>query len=308
MAARGEVRRQTQPGAVIRSGFTFPYSKRGLVATIIGQSGAWHAIVLDIARRRHTVSIPDDIEPLLARLKADRQGAIDAHRAETMRAVQEQSIRIAQLNAERGFFIRFFNRAKINALRSQISALYASDAAYPAYLDQTIHRVEALSGSPELAGALAELEVIDRLQELPDTCAVFNDVRLQATRHIYFDGASLQSAQVDHLVLSPAGVFVIETKHWSRATAESGAHHDPFDQSARAGYLCYDLLHEAFGKTKVRSLIAYLGSLPSPPAGTKVKAIPVAELCGYITWFAKAELDPARVEQVRLFFERRVAT
>jgi hypothetical protein len=278
------------------------------VATVIGQSGAWHAIVLDIARRGHTVSTPEDIEPLLARLKADRQGTIDAHRAETMRAVQEQSIRIAQLNAERGFFVRFFNRAKINALRSQISALYASDAAYPTHLDRTIDRVEALPGSPEIAGALAELEVIDRLRELPDTYVVFNDVRLQATRHIYFDGASLQSAQVDHVVLSPAGVFVIETKHWSRATAASGAHHDPFDQSARAGYVCYDLLHEAFGKTKVRSLIAYLGALPSPPEGTKVKAIPVAELCGYIAWFRAAELDPARMEQLRAFFERRVAT
>jgi hypothetical protein len=283
---------------------------RGIVATVIGQSGAWHAIVIDIARWGHTVSTPKDIEPLLARLKADRQSAIESHRTETMRSVQERSARITQLSSEHGLFRRFFNGFKVNALRSEVKTLYAADARYPAQLDQTIRRIEALPGSPELAGAEAELAVIEHLRLLPDTFVVFNDVRLDATRHIYFDGAALQSAQLDHVALGPAGVFVIETKHWSQSFVDSGNYHDPFDQVARAGYLCYDLLHEVFGKTKVRSLIACVGSLPAPPQDTKVKVVRPAGLCTFITEYAygKQELTAEQIEQLRAFFERRVAT
>lgn len=279
----------------------------GTVATVIGQSGAWHAIVADIAARGHTIASPQDLEPLLAFLRTTRQGTIDTHRAYTMRSVAERSARIAQLKAEPGLIRRFLNGFKIASLRQQVEALYSTDARYPALLDRTIHRVEALPNSAELAGAVAELAIIDRLRSLPPSFAVFNDVRLRANRHIYFDGAALQSAQLDHVVVGPNGVFAIETKHWSRQFADSGDYHDPFDQTRRANYLCYDLLRAAFGKTSVHSLIVCLGSLPQPPDGTHVKVLRPTELCGYISGFRKAEFGPERLEQVRAFFAQRVA-
>ena len=280
------------------------------MATVIGQSGAWHAIVLGVGRCGHSISSPEEIEPLAARLKEERQGALDAHRAATMGLVQERSAQVVELNDTRGFLVRFLNRHKVRRLRYQIAALYADDKAFGTHLDWVIQRIAGLPGSAELAGAHAELEVSERLRLLPDSFVVFNDVHLRATRTIRYEGAYLQSAQLDHVVLGPTGVFVIETKCWSRATAESDSHHDPFDQSARAGYLCFDLLRQAFGTTRVRSVIAHLGSLPAAPRDTKVHAVRPENLRSFIAeyGYGREELSAGQIEQLCPFFERRVVT
>src|SRR5256886_4102459 len=187
---------------------------------------------------------------------------IDAHRTQTMRSVHERETRITALAAERGFFKRIFNWFRIRALKAEIATLYQADSHYSSALDQTIARVRSLLNSTELAGAEAELAVIDRLRMLPSSTVVFNDVQLQATRYIHFDGAALLSAQIDHVVLTPAGVFIIETKRWSDRFVESGDFYSPFDQVGRASYLCYDLLRESFGNTRVRSIIVCVSSLP----------------------------------------------
>ena len=280
------------------------------MAAVIGQSGAWHSIVAGVDSHGHTISSPADIEPLAARIREERPAALETHRAETMRSVQQLSNEIVQLNGSRGCLARFFNRHRVRGLRARIAAAYANDKAFARHLDWVIDRISALPSSPEMAGATAELDVIGRLELLPDSYFVFNDVRLKATRKIRFDGAYLHSAQVYHLVLVPTGVFTIETKCWSRATAESGSHHDPFDQSARAGYLCYDLLKQKFGTTRVHSVIAYLGSIPAAPKDTKVHAMRPENLRSFITdWgHGRPELSPEQIQQLRSFFDYRVGT
>src|SRR5437867_9895219 len=104
--------------------------------------------------------------------------------------------------------------------------------------------------------------------------------------------------------LTPAGVFVIETKRWSRKFVESGDYHDPFDQAQRAAYLCYDQLRRQFGKIRVRSIVACAGQLPSAPKNSHVKVLAVPELIGYILWFKQPELAPDRLLQVRRYLER----
>ncbi|TMH48095.1 MAG: NERD domain-containing protein [Betaproteobacteria bacterium] len=158
--------------------------------------------------------------------------------------------------------------------------------------------------SAELVGARAELDVIASLARLPDEYTVFSDIRLSAERYIHFNGAALRSAQIDHLVLTPAGVFVIETKRWSRKFVESGDYHDPFDQTQRAAYLCYDQLRRQFGKIRVRSIVACAGQLPFAPKNSHVKVLAVPELIGYILWFKQPELAPDRLLQVRPYLER----
>src|SRR5437879_6735203 len=116
---------------------------------------------------------------------------IDSHRAQTIRSVQERETRITTLAVERGFFKRIFNWFRIRALKAEIAALYKADSHYSSALDQTIALVRSLLNSTELAGAEAELAVIDHLRMLPSSAVVFNNVRLEATRHIRFDGAGL---------------------------------------------------------------------------------------------------------------------
>ncbi len=284
------------------------FTDRGIVARVFGESGAWSDIARGIALRGHPVSKPEDLVPLLERLKESRPQWIEAHRSTTMAAVQERAMRIAQLTAERGIIRSFFNRFRIRALRSEIASLYSRDESYPAFLDQTTARVQSLLDSAELAGAEAELAVIRLLLQLPDSFLVFNDVRLRATRHIYFDGAALQSAQLDHVVLSKGGVFVIETKHWSSRFVESGNFHDPYDQSRRAGYLCYDLLRQRFGKIPVQSVIVCAGSLPARPEGTYVDVVRPEALVDYIGRHRKEQFSDAMLAELSSFFEQCVAT
>ena len=276
------------------------------MATVIGESGAWQIIVADLALHGHPISKPRDLPLLLARLEETRPQMIDAHRAQTMRSVQERETRITTLAVERGFFKCIFNWFRSRALKAEIATLYKADSHYSAALDQTIARVRSLLNSTEFAGAEAELAVIDRLRMLPSSTVVFNDVQLQATRYIHFDGTALMSAQIDHVVLTPAGVFVIETKRWSHRFVESGDFHSPFDQVSRASYLCYDLLRESFGNTRVRSIIACAGRLPEAPRDSYVKVVRPESLNGYISGFRNAELAPKRFDELRNFFGHRV--
>lgn len=275
------------------------------MATVIGDSGAWQAIVMDLAQRGHSISEPRELSPLLLKLEGSRPQLIDARYAQTMLSVGERKHRITTLASERGFFRRLFNRFKIRTIQSEIAALRKADSYYVLYLDQTIARVRSILDSGELAGAEAELAVIDQLRTLSSSAVVFNDVRLKATRHIYYEGATLISAQIDHIVVTPAGVFVVETKRWSRRSVESGDFHNPFDQINRANYLCYDLLRGHFGKTRVRSVIACAGSRLEAPPNSYIKVIRPENLKNYISGFRNAEITPERFHELCRFFENR---
>jgi hypothetical protein len=150
------------------------------VAAIVGQSGAWQIIASDLARRGYPISSPRELLPLLAKIENTRPQMINANRAHTMRSVQELTTRIAALAVERGFFRRLITWLRIRALRTEIAALYKADSHFSSDLDQAIVHVRSLLNSAELAGAEAELAVIDRLRTLPSPAVVFNDVRLEA--------------------------------------------------------------------------------------------------------------------------------
>ncbi|MGA2446311.1 MAG: nuclease-related domain-containing protein [Opitutaceae bacterium] len=273
------------------------------MATVIGDSGVWREIAESIWSLSSKVRSPSDIEPLLAHLRKMYQPSVNRKQTEIAQRVQFKENQIATFRAERGFVRALLNWFKILGCRSDITRLRAEERQHIAALSADIQRLERLLDSPELAGARAELAVIAQLQRLSAEHTILNDVHLRATRYIHFRGVPLQSAQVDHLVLSPAGVFVIETKQWSSRFADSGHYHDPFDQVNRAAYLCYDLLRERFGKIRVRSIIACAGSLLTAPANSYVKVLRVAELNNYIAYFRHRELMPDQLQSLREFFE-----
>lgn len=155
--------------------------------------------------------------------------------------------------------------------------------------DRTLHEqisreLETMKGiiaSKEFAGAVAEVAVINELRSLPVGCSVFNDVRLEADRYIHFEGNPLMSAQIDTLVITPAGVFVVEVKNWSREFAQSGEGFSPFEQVERASYLVYDQLRSAGFDVRTRSIIATNGSLPGR-GDHKVSVVPIRRIRQYI--------------------------
>ena len=243
---------------------------------------------------------------LLERLRAGHKAAIDEFHNEIAGCIRYINEKIAARKTQRGIMATLFNWFHIWALKNNIVSLYALERSYARLLHENIATLEALPKSPEYKGACAELEVIMTLRGLPGNYVVMNNLQLHARRFIKFDGVPLQSAQVDHLVLSPAGIFVIETKRWSESFTKSGSYHNPFDQVQRARYLCADLLKPGFGKLPVRSIILTEGSLPPAPPDSYVKVLHLDNLNGYITWFKQRELQPEKQAAICTFLEERV--
>lgn len=73
-----------------------------------------------------------------------------------------------------------------------------------------------------LIGAHAEEEVVDVLKKLPDSYHVLNDVNLHFDRSIYWrqNNEHIRNCQIDHIIVGPAGLILLETKNWKKRNLE----------------------------------------------------------------------------------------
>jgi hypothetical protein len=170
---------------------------------------------------------------------------------------------------------------------------------YQGILTHELNDLRAILQSNDYSGSVAEVAVIEQLKSLPPSCVVINDLRLESSRYIHFEGKPLMSAQIDTLVITSAGVFVVEVKNWSKEFAESGQGFNPFEQVSRAGYLVYDRLRAAGIQTRVTSIITSMGRLPARN-GEKVVVKPVRYLREFILSRPETGLDVALVKAVLL--------
>ena len=149
-------------------------------------------------------------------------------------------------------------------------------------------------------GAEGEILVIEKLRNLTDDYCIFNDLFFELDNGVNFNGAFLKSAQIDHLVIGPSGIYVIETKNWSEAYVKKvfdNGSYTPYDQIKRSSYAVYRHLNSSkygniFQKAyyslakkeiKVKSIIAITGSkIPLQDKGF-VKVLFPNQLSGYIS-------------------------
>lgn len=143
--------------------------------------------------------------------------------------------------------------------------------------------------SKEFFGALGECQVISLLRRLGRDYHIFNDIRLVAERAYRFEEQWLQSAQIDHLVVGPNGVFVIETKLWGRKSTADESLFDPRMQVKRAGYLAYKELG-----CSVTSIVAAVREMPRQTRVQKVWVLRAADLPGFIRKW-RGSVDVRRV-------------
>ena len=157
-------------------------------------------------------------------------------------------------------------------------------------LDADLQALRGIITSNQFAGAVAEVDAIDNLARLPVDCRIINDLKLEAPHYIHNRGQPIQSAQIDSLAITPAGVFVIEVKNWSKNFATSCEGFSPYVQVNRASTLIRVIRQEAHITAKVRSIVAALGKRPEKgEAMVAVKG--VHQLAGYIQWFQTAAVD-----------------
>lgn len=89
-------------------------------------------------------------------------------------------------------------------------------------------------------GAVGETAAIKELRYLPKEYHILNEARLSFYKAIRWKkyGTYVKSCKIDHVVVGPSGIFLIETKNWSAQTL-ARAKFTPHMQIERAGYIFF---------------------------------------------------------------------
>jgi hypothetical protein len=149
--------------------------------------------------------------------------------------------------------------------------------------------------SPELAEAVIELEMRSHLEKLPATATVISGLELEADSAVRLEGKSFWSGKINHLVITPSGLFAIEVQQGGKHSASES---DPFEQIRRATHLCHELLKYDFPGITVRAVLAHRSPLPEGQQNAYVKTLPFPEVSGYINWFKDNSLSADRIEKI----------
>ena len=96
-------------------------------------------------------------------------------------------------------------------------------------------------------GAEGEERVTWALSALPDTYTVINDYRLEFSPPVYDrkNEDRIYSIQIDHVVVGPTGLYLVETKNWSKASMKSEELFSPIKQLKRSNFAIFVLLNRA---------------------------------------------------------------
>jgi len=105
-------------------------------------------------------------------------------------------------------------------------------------------------------GALGEEKVLDELRKLPDSFSVINNFKKSFSKGIYRKRTDdwIYSVQIDHIVIGPTGIFIIETKNWSQRSINNEDLFSPVRQVGRANHALYCYLNNLIKKNYLPSL------------------------------------------------------
>ncbi len=149
-------------------------------------------------------------------------------------------------------------------------------------------------------GALGEQKVVRTLEALPDEYFLINDFAVSFTPAIYNkqENDYIKSVQIDHILVAPSGVFLIETKNWSERSLENLSLRSPVQQIKRTNFVLFKLLNIGIGnyhihldrhhwgdkKISIRNLIVLTNTKPKEEF-QHVKILALNELLGYVNYF-----------------------
>jgi hypothetical protein len=165
-----------------------------------------------------------------------------------------------------------------------------------------------------IAGAVGESLVVKEIEKLPDDFILINDFNLRFKKPIYKIDTreKILSVQIDHLLIAKSGIYILETKNWSKKSIESPDLRSPVEQIRRTSYALYLVLSRAniklkkhhWGKRKIpiKSIIVMINEKPREEFKyVRVKSL--RELTGYISYFEPAFTE-SEVEQIAKYFLR----
>ncbi|SDC42014.1 nuclease-related domain-containing protein [Niabella drilacis] len=149
-------------------------------------------------------------------------------------------------------------------------------------------------------GAMGEQKVVKELERLSDEYVLINDCFLSFSAPIYNRQTNeyINTVQIDHILVSPAGIFLIETKNWSKKSLNNLNLYSPVQQIKRANFALFKILtksiesynfpvnqhHWGDRKIPLRNLIVLINSKPSEEF-QYAKILQLNELLGFIKYF-----------------------
>lgn len=149
-------------------------------------------------------------------------------------------------------------------------------------------------------GAFGEYKVAKKLETLSDEYILINDFNYQFYPAIYNrkENDYIKTVQIDHILISRAGIFIIETKNWSEKSMSNLNFHSPVKQIKRANYALFKMISDGLSssnlrlnkhhwgdrKIPIRNLIVLINKRPIEEFQF-VKILTLAELLSYIEYF-----------------------
>jgi len=145
------------------------------------------------------------------------------------------------------------SRKSLNAIKEEINALAANrQSIISSRCESKFNELEYTKNvvtdlNPLIAGAIGENLVEKELKKLSDTYVLFNDFSLVFNKPIYYkkENDRIFSIQIDHLLVTNAGIFNIETKNWSKESIASLDMRSPIRQIRRSSYALFFILNSS---------------------------------------------------------------
>lgn len=146
-----------------------------------------------------------------------------------------------------------------------------------------------------ISGAIGENLVVKEIKKLSDDYVLINDFTLNFSRPIFYKkhNQRIYSIQIDHLLISKAGIFIIETKNWSKSSVDSLSLRSPIEQIERANFALYIYIsknitlnghHWGEQQVPIRNLIVMINNKPkSNFKFVKIKLL--KDMNDYINYF-----------------------
>ncbi|MGN6400689.1 MAG: NERD domain-containing protein [Flavisolibacter sp.] len=182
---------------------------------------------------------------------------------------------------------------------SQFNEAVKQSAQFPlSELERKKAKIDELNSF--IYGALGEQKVVKILEALSDEYYLINDFAVAFSPAIYNrqENDYIKSVQIDHILVGPSGIFLIETKNWSQKSMESLSLRSPVQQIKRTSFVLFKLLNNEISKyhlrldthhwgekkISIRNLIVLTNTKPKEEF-QYVKILTVNELIGYVNYF-----------------------
>ncbi len=159
-------------------------------------------------------------------------------------------------------------------------------------------------------GALGEQKVVKTLETLSDEYFLINDFDISFYKPIYNrqENEYIKSIQIDHILIGPSGVFLIETKNWSEKSLNNIGLRSPIEQIRRSSYILFRLLNNEMSssylnnhhwgnkKISIKNLLVFTNTKPKEEF-QYVKTLASNELLGYINYF-QSNLSSIEIKKI----------